>query len=466
MMPNNQRARLHRRDQRRTGIASLVQLVLLAVPSLLLAQQLKPQVLIIGSMHAPHAFFVEPGYTPAHIWATLDKFRPTMVGVESNPLWFSHGIFSGNTYEAQYTAVPWAVEHGVPVFGIDWQDVEGLASLARRGLEQRRAWSPDSARTLPVRHEQARRLAARIEGNYATVEGDPGNVHLQDRFLWYNSAGYAETTREWWDSEGRRGQPGVGRPVGDRGYTLFQRIDTRDNHIVEHILTLARRYPGSRVAVILGYGHKADLDRKLARYDDIRLVQLADLGPLTSADVAAAWRPLDAFAALGESLDGFLYFYNPQGVNRDRVARLIQRLKTAGIDNAELRYFEARYYLIENRYDEAERLLRAGASGDNSAFSYRPTGEVDWGLSIAQMARLALGQLHDLRGERARALQLYQMLLDELERSAPAVAPEGAFTDPGAMATDGHKAFMAVFGNHAIRELLHLLLREPWSLSP
>lgn len=440
-------------------MAPLARLVLLAVPSILSAQQPRPEVLVIGSMHAPQAFFVEPGYTPAHIRAALDKFRPTLVGVESNPLWFSHGIFSGVTYEAQYTAVPWAVEHGVPVFGIDWQDVDALVSFAGRGLEQRRAWRPDTTRTLAVRHEQARGLAAGIEADLATVEGDRDNAHLGDRFLWYNSVAYAETRREWWETEGRTGRPG-----GERGHSLFQRLKTRHDHIVEHILALLRRYPGNRLALVIGYGHKPDLDWRLARHADIRVVQLADLAPLTPEDVASAWRPLDAIAALRESLDGVLYFFNPQGVNRDRVAGLIQRLKAAGIHTPELRYLEARYYLLEKRYDEADRLLRAVASGDRSAFSYSLT--VDWGLSIPQMARLALGQLHDLRGERARARELYQTLLDELERSAPPVPPEGAFTDPGAMATDGHLAFKAVFGNQAIREVLHLLLREPWSLSP
>lgn len=443
----------------------LVRLALLAVPSLLFAQQPQPEVLVIGSMHAPQAFLVEPGYAPAHIRAALEKFRPTMVGVESNPLWFSHGIFSNVMYEAQHTAVPWAVEHGIPVFGIDWQDVEILESLARRGLEQRRAWRPDTAGTLAARHEEARRLAARIEAEYATVDGDSTPAHLLERFVWLNSVAYGETTHEWWQSEGRTDRPGArGRPVGERGHGLFLRLKTRHDHIVEQVLTLLRRNPGSRLAVVIGYGHKPDLDWRLARHADIRVVQLADLPPLTPEDLAAAWRPLDAIAALRESVDGVLYFFNPQGVNRDRVAGLIQRLKAAGIDTAELRYLEARYYLVQKRYDDAERLLRSVASGDDMSFSY--SVNVVGGLSVAQMARLALGQLHDLRGERARARELYRRLLDDLERSAPPVPPESAFPDPGAMATDGHLAFRAIFGNQAIREVLHLLLREPWSLSP
>lgn len=439
-------------------------LVSLAVPCVLFAQQRKTEVLVIASLHAPQAFLMEPGYTPAHVRAALNRFTPTVVGVESNPLWFGHGIFSGVTYEAQYTAVPWAVARGVPVFGIDWQDINILSSMARRGLEQRRRWRPDTARTLSVRNDDARRLAAQIERAAATIDGDPGRVHALDAFMWYNSAESGETVREWWESEGKASPREVGRPVGDRGHALFQSLDPRDNHIVEHILVLAHRYPGSRIAVVLGSGHKFDLDRKLAGQSDVRVAQLADLPPLTAADIAAAWQPLDAIAALRESLDGALYFFNPAGVNRVRVAELLARLKTTGVQTPEVRYLEARRQMIEKHYDEAERSLRELASRDNGAFSYRLT--VDWGLTVAQMAQLALGQLYDLRGERSQATIQYRSLLAQLERAAPTIHSDTAFADPGAMATDGQKAFLAVFESQNTREVLHLLLREPWLLSP
>ena len=441
-------------------LACFLQLKLLAIPSALCAQQSRSEVLVIGSPgHAPRAFFLDPGYTPAHIRAALEKYAPTIVGVESNPLWFSHGIFSGVTYEAQYTAVPWAVEHGVPVFGIDWQNVEAIGESYRRGLEVARVWHPDSAGTLAERHETARRLAAWVEPSLNTVEGDPDTVHMKDLFNWYNSVAFAETTREWWESEGKTDPSGA-----ERGHRSFQLLNRRDEHIVEQILTLLRRYPGSRMAVVIGKGHKASLDRKLAVYSDIRVVQLADVAPLTPGDVEAAWLPLDALAGLRESLDGVLYYFNPEGVNRDRVARLISKLRGAGIDTDELRYFEARYYILEKRYDEAERLLEQLAYADDGEFSYRLT--VDWELSIPQMARISLGQLYDLRGSRARAMEVYQALLGELERSAPPIPPEDAFKDPGEWATHGHEAFWAIFSNHAAREVLHILLREPYSLSP
>ena len=428
------------------------------IPSALSAQQPRSEVIVIGTVHAPHTFFMEPGYTPAHVRAVLDKFSPTLVGVEINPLWFAHGLFTDVTYELQDTAVPWAVEHGLPVYGIDWQNIEALGAAYKRGLEIARAWHPDSAATLAKRHETARRLAAMIEARLETVEGDPDNLHSNDDFNWYQSVAFAETTREWWESEGRSDPSGA-----EPGHRTFLILEPRDSHIVEQILVLMRRYPGCRLAVVIGGGHKPNLDRKLALYSDIRVVQLDALGPITPTEVEAAWRPLDALAALRESLDGVGYYFNPEGVNRDRVNRLIRRLREAGIDTNELSYFEARYHVLEEHYDEAERLLEGLASGEGGTFSSRLT--VDWGLSIPQMARLALGQLYDLRGDRVQAVEVYQALLDELERSAPPIPPEDAFKDAGEWATDGYAAFLAIFASQAARGVLHTLLSEPYSLS-
>lgn len=435
----------------------LVPLALLfPVPSQ--AQQPRSEVLVIGSLHAPPAFFLEPGYTPAHVRAALEKYQPTIVGVESNPLWFSHGMFADVTYEAQYTAVPWAVERGIPVYGIDWQNIEALGQWAKRGLEIHRAWRPDSAGTLASFRERAQRLAGWIDAILDSVEGDPQKLHRDEIFAWYNSVTFARTTWAWWDSEGRTDPAGA-----ERGHRRFQILDTRDAHIVDQVLAVLRRYPGSRMAIIIGKSHKPNLDRRLASHDEVRVVQLQDVASVTAGDAEAAWRPIDAIAGLRESLDHpNAYYLNPDAVDRERVARLLARLEAAGIDSDELRYLRARYLVLEKRYDEARSLLEPLTSATDVSFSYRLS--VDWGLSVGQMARLALGQLHDLRGDRERALTLYQSLLTELELTAPSIPADEVFTDAAEWATHGRAAFWRIFSNHAARDVLHMLLREPYSL--
>ena len=55
--------------------------------------------------------------------AALEISKPDVIGVESNPTWFAKGKFHDVTYEAQGIAVPWAKEHSIPVYGVDWMNI-------------------------------------------------------------------------------------------------------------------------------------------------------------------------------------------------------------------------------------------------------------------------------------------------------------------------------------------------------
>jgi hypothetical protein len=78
----------------------------------------EPQVLIIGTNHAPTCFLSAPGYTNAHLRVVLNNFKPTMIGIESNPAWMARGIVNRVTYEAQ-VAIDWAAKDQIPVYGLD-----------------------------------------------------------------------------------------------------------------------------------------------------------------------------------------------------------------------------------------------------------------------------------------------------------------------------------------------------------
>ncbi len=80
------------------------------------------------------------------------------------------------------------------------------------------------------------------------------------------------------------------------------------------------------------------------------------------------------------------------------------------------------------------------------------------------MARLELGKIHDLKGERDDAVAYYQALLQELEAVAPPIPPEDAYRGSGDWATYGWKSFLAVFSSQSIRDVLGMLLREPYVL--
>ena len=101
--------------------ATLLLTTLLVQPSL--GDQPEFEVLVIGTYHAP-TMFRRDSYTPAHIRAALIAAKPDVVAVESHPEWFAKGRFHVVTYEAEGVAVPWARDCGIPVFGVDWKDIE------------------------------------------------------------------------------------------------------------------------------------------------------------------------------------------------------------------------------------------------------------------------------------------------------------------------------------------------------
>jgi len=100
------------------------------------AKEPRFEVLVVGTIHAPW-LFRSAKFHPGHVRAALEAAKPDVVGVESNPEWFAKGIFHDVTYEAQGIAVPWAKTKGIPVYGIDWMDVQAWESRTDTREKQR-----------------------------------------------------------------------------------------------------------------------------------------------------------------------------------------------------------------------------------------------------------------------------------------------------------------------------------------
>jgi hypothetical protein len=406
----------------------------------------KSEVLIIGTDHAPTCFFTAPGYTNSHIRVALQKFQPTMIGVESNPLWFSRGILNRVTYESQ-VGVSWAVKHNIPVYGVDWQKLEDLAESSRRGLKLARQPAPQP-RTLKQLRQEAIQIA-----KYAGLSRTSIVEHPSDLFRWLNTEG----AEQLHSAEAPRAK---GTEAGIR---MLQALEYRDARIAEHILTLLRRYPGGKLAVLVGAGHKWPLEQILSRQPDIKVVSWASLPISTQEEIAAAWEPLDSLGTLRESLDSILYYFNPEGVDLSRVRDHLGRLAQAGIDNEEVQYFRARYLVLMKKYDEAEELLRALArSNTGKGFSYRLTNGW-WEFAVSFMAQIELAKIQDLKGHRQQALAGYREALSNLEKIAPPIPPDESFRDIEAWTTDAGFAFSRVWSYQCARQALQTLIQEPFS---
>jgi len=406
----------------------------------------KAQVLIIGADHAPTCFLSAPGYTNGHIRVVLNHFRPTMVGIESNPVWMSRGILNRVTYEAQ-VVVDWAAKEKIPVYGLDWANLEQLAEANKRGLKFARQPDPP-APGLRELGDQARRAAASQKPFFDALA-----KHPTDLFNWLNTSGSEERGVQ----RAERLRKGAGPEVES-----LRALDYRNARIAEQILALVRRYPSARLAVVMGFAHKWPLEQKLAPAADVEVVPWAALTAVSAQEVAAAWVPKDSIGTLRESLDGALYYFDPEGVPTELVREHLNRLERAGIDSEEVRYLRARSLTLQKKYGEAEALLRPlGRSESGKGFSYRLTNGW-WEFPVAFMARVEMAKLEDLKGDREQAVTRYKAALADLEKITPAVPADDSFRDIEAWVTDGHFAFYRVWTCQAARRALQSMIKEPF----
>ena len=410
------------------------------------ASPARPKVLIIGTDYAPTCFWSAPGYTNAHLRAVLTTFKPTMLGIESNPAWMARGIVNRVTYEAE-VAMDWAAKDHVPVYGVDWAKLEDLAEMNRLGLKRVRETDPRPQSVTQLR-EEARQVAASLKPFWAELA-----KHPNDLFLWLNTQGA--------EQRGRQDVERLSKSTGPEAKYL-QDLEYRNTRIVEQILALVRRYPGAKLAVVMGFGHKWPLEQKLAAVTDVELVPWSALPSIGEDELVTAWTPKDSLGTLRESLDGTLFYFNPEGVDMALVSTHLGRLAGAAIDSEEVRYFRARTLVLQKKFGEAGALLRQlGASNTGEGFSYRLTNGW-WEFPVAFMARVELAKIADLQGKRELALAGYRAALSDLDKTTPVTPPDESFRDLEAWVTDGHFAFYRAWTCQAARRALQALLQEPF----
>jgi hypothetical protein len=359
------------------------------------AQQQLPlaTVHLIGTQHAPGQL-LQAAMSPAHVRAALAAIAPDVVCVESAPEWFAAGHFYRETYEANGIALPWARERGLPVYGIDWVGNENAGHWHER---ERRARVEQERDDLGAAAVDVRRFA------YGAVAASQLREARPDPwcdFARLNGADFAARTVA--DLDARRDEPGSAQHY----------VARRNVHIADHVAAAAKAHPGKRLAVVIGAAHVGDLQRLLPARG-LAVATVPDVARLAVDDDGLAIA--DVVAMLTHATD------SGRG-ERPAAARCERLLARLGREAASLRgdlavlaaYVDARQQQLAGEPDAAARgfaqLIESGAA---VRFPYRGH---DWRLhlTVAQAARLELGRMADLAGNRARAVGHYEALLATL----------------------------------------------------
>lgn len=365
---------------------------------------------ILGTDHSPQ--LVAESYQPAVFRAFFGRVRPDAVCIEHPPEDFARGDYryGAYAYEKHRITLPWARERGAPVYPVDWiPDAD----------DQRLAWGvPD------IEESSFLRTESYVRSFVSFGEGMPA------RELFF--AEVEESRRpidEWYDQPRQAGERDFPRRVGlYRTYMQAMRIKA-----------VARQHPGGTVLVVIGYYHKADIERVLGDSPDIEIAQPSAYGHPTPDEIAAELRRDDLLAVLAFNLLGVQSRDGP--VDRDWMRRCLARVEAERRD-AETSLLGTRLAALTEELHPEDAILRyreiLASAGEGPRFSfdgvedrrridsyYDPFGN----LSVGQRALLELAREEHKLGRRAEAREAWRELSDASGLSAFQRAQLEAYRD-------------------------------------
>lgn len=293
------------------------------------------EVVIIGTQHAAQLQYGD--HAPAHLRALLNRIDPAAVGVETPPWWYERDVFYEIAYESYGVGVPWAVEKGREIRGVDWQAV-GMAFVNAI------AWPMDIASMSqssagPGEVEEGPEMPDTTDLFFADTPAWRDGINQSYAYAEVNPTPYAEAMRR---------------------YMLYRNL-----MIAREIVNMAADHEGGRVVVLIGAAHKPDLDLFLATVPNIVIRHASEWRGVTEAEIAAEERGHDHLAILWYNLASGRV--EPEDVDVARMDALLARLEReteaasaggAGVD-PEVGFLRARWHAVRGDKATALAMLEA-----------------------------------------------------------------------------------------------------------
>jgi hypothetical protein len=232
------------------------------------------RIVVLGVSHSKQ--LVSPSYQPALFRAFFDRVGPAAICIERSPNEYARGSFYEFTYEQQDLAEPYAREHGISLYPIDWLPAQedtllafGLADLEEPPFVR----NPTGFRGF-LSFDQTSDLATGLF--YADSEAD------------------RKQRREFADTPAHQAQFDFARRLFL--YRTFMQA--------MRIQRVARAQPGKTVLVLIGDQHKDEIERILSTEPSFEIVQPSAFGLPDPAAVEMQMKLADTFAIASFNLLG------------------------------------------------------------------------------------------------------------------------------------------------------------------
>lgn len=227
-------------------------------------EPIKTRVVILGVSHS--AQLIAESYRPAVFRAFFDRVKPDAICIERSPQEFARNDFYEFTYEQQFLTIPYAKEHRIPLYPVDWLPPAEDTMLAFN--------LPDLAKPLFVR----------------SASGFLGFLSFPDKADLNTDLFYSETESDRNQQKEFASTPQARSDFARRLYlyrTFMQAM---------RILRAANDNRGKTVLVIIGSLHKNDIEQILKGETGIEIIQPSSFGRPDAATVRNEVRREDLLA--------------------------------------------------------------------------------------------------------------------------------------------------------------------------
>lgn len=381
------------------------------------------EVVIIGTKHWDH--LKDPHYSLTHLRALLSKIHPKAVCIESLSNWKGLLLVLPQLPEV-LMAISWARDAEVAIYGVaprynNWTRGDNTVVAFRNFRE---------SKTAAERQSQILLMAPRRLSREARVV-----FERTESIEWIHSKESIETNQR-----DRHNYP----------EEIRKQMEEYEDDLAEEIVRIALHHPGDRITVVQGWAHYGPLIDRLNGRPEVTLLSTDKFLPITPEELGQAWHRDDAIMVLGTNLDDLAARVWPQCRDHRRTKTELDHLAKVDPNEAATLYYRARWDMLFNEWDKAEKLLRRVRDGASGALDRLPFVEIArWPPlpTIHAMATFALGNLYDLKGKHGEAVDYYKELLE--------IEPQGL------LKPIGRPLFLV-----DLKSYLQNLITDPYSRSP
>lgn len=283
------------------------------------------KLVILGTDHSLQLF--SEAQQPAVFRAFFERVQPDVICIEHPLEDYSRGDYAYGeyAYEKIHIALPWAREHRVPIYPVDWVPPAADHMLV---------WNvPNIESPGFVRHHSYVRSFIAF-----------GRERINSDLFLGESQEAQQPVNEWYDQPRQLGERDFPRRVGL--YRTFMQA--------MRVKSIAHQHIGQTILVVIGYFHKEDIERVLSNDPAINLIQSSEFGYPASAEIEQHIRHEDLLAVLTFNLLGMQCFTG--AINLGWMSKILARLDNE--NTAEISLLHTRYELLANSIN-SETALRA-----------------------------------------------------------------------------------------------------------